>query len=117
MSRLLEFCWPGNIRQLKNVLQRAEVRGLSDGGVLETLDDEACTDVRALKKCSFRAESSISTTAANSYSLDDDSEKERIIEALQQCNWSVTAAASRLGLHRVTLSKKMAKMEIRRVYH
>jgi transcriptional regulator of acetoin/glycerol metabolism len=118
MSRLLDFCWPGNIRQLKNVLQRAEVRGLSDGGVLETLDDEACAEVCALKKCSFRAESPTSTTAAgDSYSLDDDSGKERIIEALQQCNWSVTAAANLLGLHRVTLSKKMAKMEIRRVYH
>src|ERR1700684_730993 len=100
--------------QLKNVLQRAEVRGLSDGGVLETLDDEACTEVCALRKCAFRAESPTSTTAAaDRYSLDDDSEKERIIEALQRCNWSVTAAANRLGLHRVTLSKKMAKMEIR----
>ena len=86
--------------------------------MLETLDEEGCSEVCALKKCSFRAGSPMSTTAApDGYFLDDDSGKERIIEALQQCNWSVTAAANRLGLHRVTLSKKMAKMEIRRVYH
>jgi sigma-54 dependent transcriptional regulator, acetoin dehydrogenase operon transcriptional activator AcoR len=115
ISRLQDFCWPGNIRQLKNVLQRAEVRGLIDTDVLETLKEELCMDRCIQKACSFRDERPLTTYSAECDPVDND-EKRRIINVLQQCNWSVTAAANKLGLHRVTLSKKLARMDIRRFY-
>ena len=115
ISRLQDYSWPGNIRQLKNVLQRAEVRGVLDGGVLEILDEEVCMDGGTQKDCSFRDDRP-STTPSDERDPIFDNEKARIVNALQECNWSVTAAANKLGLHRVTLSKKLARMNIRRVY-
>ena len=115
LHQLQNFCWPGNIRQLRNVIQRTEIRGVLDEHGLEIRDEEVCPDNCILEECSFRDSNPRSTFGDEGNPTDDD-EKTRVINALQECNWSVTAAANKLGIHRVTLSKKMTKMDLRKLY-
>jgi len=100
MRALCAYSWPGNIRELENVVERALI--LSDGSTLATdpmflggkLDADA--------------------SAAGSLS---DVERQYIIDVLQQCGWRVAGkgnAADRLGLNRSTLLSRMKKLGITR---
>jgi DNA-binding NtrC family response regulator len=115
LRRLTNFCWPGNIRQLKNVFQRAEVRGAADLDGRDILDDEVCPENCRQNECLYRDRRAWANLAKDSSEPSAD-EKTRIIDALRLCDWNVTAAANKLGLHRVTLSKKLSEMQIRKLY-
>jgi formate hydrogenlyase transcriptional activator len=92
---LLQYRWPGNIRELQNVIERAVI--LSRGPALHVLLPEATMHVK-------------DTTLAGT-------EREYIIRVLAETNWVVSGrrgAAQRLGLNRSTLQSKMRKLGIRR---
>lgn len=91
--------WPGNIRELQNVIERAIV--LSPGKVLRP----ALTELRQITKRESLAASR--TLAA--------AERDHILEVLEQTNWLIGGqhgAAARLGLPRTTLIHKMRKLGI-----
>ncbi len=93
---LLGYSWPGNVRQLRNVLERAAI--LSDGGLID-IDD-----------LSLEAASE-STTAA---SIDDLSlvERETIRRVVLECKGNKSKAARRLGLTRMQLYGRLQKYGI-----
>lgn len=102
-DEVLEFLkfydWPGNIRELQNVIERAVV--LSPGTVLRPALAE-------LKNVAKRE----STTAARTLAA---AEKDHILEVLEQTKWLIggqRGAAARLGLPRTTLIHKMRKLGI-----
>jgi len=115
LGRLTKFCWPGNVRQLKNVLGRAEVRRGDQTGDRDILDDEVCQVNCRQEECQYR-DGRAWANVSDETSEPSSAEKARIIDALQQCGWNVTAAANRLGIHRVTLSKKLSTLQIRKSY-
>ncbi len=103
MERLVRYDWPGNIRELRNVLERAAILSPGPALSLETLGDNAPA-----------AASSREAGAARTLA---DMERDHIIRVLEQCDWRVRgrgSAAARLGLNPSTLYSRMKKLGIRR---
>jgi len=99
MEMLLRHPWPGNIRELQHVLQRAVI--LSHGGSLQLPPLEAPAKT--------------TRTPAPQVETFDDAVREHIVEVLRQTNGVVAGprgAAARLGLKRTTLLSKMQKLGI-----
>lgn len=95
LSRLEVHRWPGNIRELRNVVERAVV--LCGDGPIEPEH--------------LFAEPSHELVAEDSESMD---ERSRILHALQQCAGNQTRAAKLLGISRKTLGVKMDTFGIAR---
>jgi formate hydrogenlyase transcriptional activator len=100
MSALSSYSWPGNIRELQNLIERAVI--LSNEGVLSN------PLVTAGAK-----EVTLSTTPTTLR----DSERTLILHTLETVGWLVggaNGAAAKLGLKRTTLINKMKKLGISR---
>ncbi|MBI1913805.1 MAG: sigma-54-dependent Fis family transcriptional regulator [Planctomycetes bacterium] len=102
MAALESHDWPGNLRQLENVVQQAVL--VSKGPVLRPDDlPEPVRDCRAaprLKRSGLVRVLDISR---------DNAERTVIERALQSNNYSRSRTARSLGISRVTLYKKMKK--------
>ncbi|MCU1300191.1 MAG: DNA-binding protein Fis [Candidatus Sulfotelmatobacter sp.] len=106
MSALSSYGWPGNIRELQNLIERAVI--LSNDGVLANPLPTAAT-THAVTVASV-ATSEPATTLR-------DSERTLILRTLEGVGWVVggpKGAATRLGLKRTTLIHKMQKLGISR---
>jgi formate hydrogenlyase transcriptional activator len=115
MDALCHYHWPGNIRELQNVIERAVI--LSKGTALRV-------DVADLKppatRYSGRPPSSSSSLGGTIRSVLQETERQHILDALKQCNWIVAGrrgAAARLGMNRSTLQLRMQKLGIFRSSH
>lgn len=99
---LTNYPWPGNIRQLKNVLQYAVCMSDGERIQLDDLPDEV------FKPCDADIVPDLpeahSDHPGSSYSS---SERERLIATLEQNRWIVTRAAKALGVSRSTLHRKI----------
>lgn len=96
MRALLEWRWPGNIRELENFIERAVI--LSGGPSLRAPLNEIREDA----------------PAGEGGATLEQVEREHIIRVLRESGGVVTAAAVRLGLHRTTLNAMMRKLGISR---
>jgi PAS domain S-box-containing protein len=99
MNALQEYHWPGNIRELENVLERAVIN--SSGPKLHLVDE--------LKPPSRNLKMANQTL--------DDIEREYIVQVLEQTHWKVSgkdSAAEILGLDRSTLRARMQKLGIQK---
>ena len=103
MQLLVQFDWPGNVRQLQNTMQRLAV--LSAG---ETLTIELLELDPALRKTLERDGAAEPAAGALVQS-----ERERIIEALEAAKGQRARAARLLGISRATLYRKLKEYEIR----
>jgi formate hydrogenlyase transcriptional activator len=111
MNTLVRYDWPGNIRELQNVIERAVI--VSTGPILKVpLDD--------LRRRASSAESSNgvsrSEDAGNMRGVLEDTERKEILTALKQTNWIVAGpkgAAALLGMKRSTLQAHMQRLGIR----
>ena len=105
MDRLTAYDWPGNIRELRNVLERAVV--LSAGPVLRL--DEFGEHLQA-------AAGPAAAVGVAARTLED-VEREHILRTLESCDWRVRGvgnAAARLKLNPNTLYSRMKKLGIQR---
>jgi two-component system response regulator HydG len=106
LRTLREYAWPGNIRELRNVIERAVA--LCSGTILQ-LDDLPET----LNPRGFRSpdrNTAVSTTPSRGMSLaraKEEAEATRIVETLKQHNNNRQRAAAELGVSRMTLYKKL----------
>jgi formate hydrogenlyase transcriptional activator len=106
MTTLVRYHWPGNIRELQNVIERAVI--LSIGPVLKVPTDEL-----HLRTTSPPANNS---GHGNLQAVLDDAERQGIVATLEKTNWIVAGpngAAARLGMKRSTLQSRMQKLGIR----
>jgi formate hydrogenlyase transcriptional activator len=111
MSRLCAYSWPGNIRELQNVIERAVI--VSTGPVLKVSLDDLKTRVRSADVANG---SSASEDAGKMRSVLEDAERKQILAALKQTNWIVAGAkgaAALLGMKRSTLQAHMQRLGIR----
>ena len=100
MSALNTYRWPGNIRELQNLVERAVI--LSKDGVLPNPLPATGT------------QTAIVSTAATTLR---ESERSLILQTLEEVRWVIggpKGAAAKLGLKRTTLIHKMQKLGIRR---
>ncbi|WP_122436940.1 sigma-54 interaction domain-containing protein [Pseudomonas viridiflava] len=106
---LARHAWPGNIRELRNVLERAAL--LSDESLLTAADIQAA--IGTLMPLKATAASVSSPVQQETFSEARQRFDRHLIETtLHQCAGSVVLAASQLGLGRSTLYKKMATLGI-----
>jgi formate hydrogenlyase transcriptional activator len=118
MDALVRYPWPGNIRELENVIERAVILSLGPalhvnvgdlkvrGGQSEIRGQKSDKESASLTS-DFRSLTSGSTLA--------DAERQHILGVLRETGWVVggpKGAAARLGLKRSTLQKKMKKLGI-----
>jgi DNA-binding NtrC family response regulator len=105
-QRALEaFPWPGNIRQLENVIQQAVLTSNGNELKLHHLSQVIHARSEALPAAA-------QTTGGFSGTLKqsrESSERANILRALEKAGQSRTRAAQLLGVSRVTLYKKMKK--------
>lgn len=97
LNKLLRYDWPGNIRELENVIERAVVlcrSTLLESGdfPLKTEFDKRINDIESLHEV----------------------EKEHIKMILKKTDYSLSEAAKRLGIHRNTLRLKMKEYGIKK---
>jgi transcriptional regulator with GAF, ATPase, and Fis domain len=113
MSRLVNYSWPGNIRELQNIIERAVV--LSRGDELELAPDFGPqVDTRQNSGNSIDSVAAVSTP--NDTSLTE-VERRHIESVLNQANWMIEGergAAKILNLSPSTLRSRMQKLGIRR---
>ena len=96
-SALVRYRWPGNIRELRNVIERAVLLCLSDVVTPDYLPDVLCNDPRS--------------TTTPSASLDD-IEREHIIRVLAESP-TLGSAAHKLGINVATLWRRRKRYGLR----
>jgi formate hydrogenlyase transcriptional activator len=100
LDALVHYHWPGNIRELENLIERAAI--VSPGLALRV-------PLAELKSQPEATTNGIATLVA--------AEREHILRALQATNWVLggsQGAAVRLGMKRTTLQSRMRKLSISR---
>jgi transcriptional regulator with GAF, ATPase, and Fis domain len=107
MAAFQWYSWPGNIRELQNLVERAVI--VSQDGMLPNPLHKKQTELMAPSLQQTR-------TFHSSMTLED-SDRALIVEALEQAGWIVggpRGAAAKLGLKRTTLLAKMRRLGISR---
>ena len=109
LELLGQHAWPGNIRELRNVLERAAL--LSDDVLLNAVDIRAAigTLVPVERAAPRLIESATQQTFSEARAQFD---RQLIETTLAQCGGKVIEAAAQLGLGRSTLYKKMVALGI-----
>jgi formate hydrogenlyase transcriptional activator len=121
MANLMSYPWPGNIRELQNVMERAVV--LSTGTTLR-LDKDLVPVVALegnLETTEIAAEDAqAATPSASGLPTLEEVERSHILAALQRAGGVVDGpkgAAKILDLHPNTLRHRMSKLGIKRTAH
>jgi DNA-binding NtrC family response regulator len=125
MQCLQDYHWPGNVRELQNYIERSVVMADSDELTCELLPEivtgksssTTATNNEPTPKWDFESLSRevvqegirVADSDSNNLhsSIVDRVEKELIAQVLATCNYVQTKAATRLGINRNTLHKKM----------
>ena len=105
MEALTRYDWPGNIRELQNVLERSVI--LTHGNTLQI----------AMSDLGQTSGSSVLSPRVSKAS--QATERQAIIRALEDAKGQVggpDGAAARLGMKRTTLQSRMRKFNIARQY-
>jgi formate hydrogenlyase transcriptional activator len=112
MQALIRYHWPGNIRELQNVIERAVL--ISKGPILNVSLAELKPDLSAAYGPSPANGKSV--PRENLQDMVEWTERNQILRALEETNGVVAGpngAAARLGVKRSTLQHKMRKLGIR----
>jgi transcriptional regulator with PAS, ATPase and Fis domain len=96
LKRLEEFNYPGNVRELENMIERAIVVGNGKKIMLKDLPLEK-------------------SVVSNSVESLEDLEKEHILKILNKYSWNISRAAKALNIDRVTLYNKISKFGLKPV--
>jgi formate hydrogenlyase transcriptional activator len=102
MSALVRYPWPGNIREMQNVIERAVI--LSRGPVLHIPSADLKPRIP-------------DGGETNGFGTLEEVERKHILSVLEQTNWvfgGPNGAAVRLGIKRPTLQFRMQKLGIAR---
>ena len=106
MAMLKKYWWPGNIRELENLIER--LVAVSDKEYISEEDLPLEFHFAQLEPRAGRTDS-LFEEATNTF------ERNFILRALEKCGWNVTATAEYLGIPLSTLKYKMDKLNVRQL--
>ena len=103
MDILIDYDWPGNVRQLENAIEHAFVH--CQGKIIQPqhLPDEIVPQGKEIVKNALAAKNPL-----------DELEKQIILETLRRNNWDTRKVAHALQISRTTLWRKLKKYGIQR---
>lgn len=99
LSLLERYGWPGNIRELRNAVERMAI--LTPEAVITA--DAVPAEIRAARPA-----------GGGLHDVRDAAERRRIVEALEQTQWNVSGAARLLSIERTALHKRIRALGIQR---
>jgi transcriptional regulator with PAS, ATPase and Fis domain len=102
---LQRYRWPGNIRELENLVER--LVAMNESGSIE--DEDLPVDVHLPHVGSPGGDESLLQQAMNAF------ERTYILRALERADWNVSQAARELGIPLSTLKHKMGRLDIREI--
>jgi two-component system response regulator PilR (NtrC family) len=100
LKKLMDFHWPGNVRQLENTIHRSVVLTSQELLTEELLPPELLNDSLSNRK------------TGSFYEKMDAYKRQLILDALNQTNWIQKAAAEELGIKPTTLSELIKRLQI-----
>jgi DNA-binding NtrC family response regulator len=106
MALLKKYWWPGNIRELENLIER--LAAVSDKDYISEEDLPLEFHLAQLEPQGKRSQS-LFQDATNAF------ERNFILRALEKCGWNVTGAAEYLGIPLSTLKYNMDRLEVRQL--
>ena len=133
MEKLLEYDWPGNVREMENTLERIvlihDKPVITEGEILSILNenkDSLTPNISKIEKQEIKTESSIEkeddypayntstreTIDAESKMTLKELEKIAILAGLKRTNWNMSTTAQQLGISRMTLYRKLDQHNI-----
>jgi transcriptional regulator with GAF, ATPase, and Fis domain len=101
-SLLMQYSWPGNIRELENAIEHAIVLGLTD----EILPED-------LPEALLEGQSSEMTAAARYHNTLNQTKKQLVIAAMDEAKGSHIEAARRLGIHPKYLHRLIKNLNLK----
>lgn len=109
---LISANWPGNVRQLENVIHHSMIMTdddkISMNNIPENIFSNNQTDNSNIDGGYIKKDNVVITE------LDlEEMEKSQILKALEQAHWKKTKASELLGIHRNTLTQKMKKYNLK----
>ncbi len=98
---LESYTWPGNARELRNIIERMAI--LTQGNRLT--QDSVPVEIRLAQEAAPRS---------NIKQARESAEREHILRALEESSWNVSGAARALGMERTNLHKRIRALGLRR---
>jgi two-component system nitrogen regulation response regulator NtrX len=100
-AALEDYTWPGNIRELRNTVERMAI--LTRGDEIEA--DSVPVEIRIARGAGARG---------NLREARESAEREHILKALEESKWNVSSAARVLGMERTNLHKRIRALGLAR---
>ena len=109
LELMAAYAWPGNIRELENLMERISVLVEGDVVTVEELPDHICSKAPCRNASSVMAvfDSEVGFSEAV-----DQYQRTLITHALEKTGWIKARAAELLKMNRTTLVEKIKKMNI-----
>jgi transcriptional regulator of acetoin/glycerol metabolism len=104
MERLGRHSWPGNVRQLRNVLRTMLALRAGERLTLAEFNEEWLAGATAEEVPAAESEPALD---AEGESVLSGAEREALRRMLESCQWNVSAAAARLHISRRTIYRKI----------
>ena len=98
------YAWPGNARELRNIIERMAI--LTAGNLLAP--DSVPVEIRLAQESAPRS---------NLKEARESAEREHILRALEESSWNVSGAARSLGMERTNLHKRIRALGLSRTKH
>ena len=95
------YHWPGNIRELRNTVERMAI--LTRGDILQP--DSVPVEIKIARSSSAKG---------NLREAKESAEREHILRALEESKWNVSSAARVLGMERTNLHKRIRALGLAR---
>jgi len=104
LKRLLEYGWPGNIRELRNTIRTA--LAICDDQVIRIGDLPG--EIRSFARSQLRNSPDDADTATTQISLAS-AERQALLQVIEQHHWNMSIVAEHFGISRNTLYRKIKR--------